>query len=339
MERILVVLPNWLGETLFATPFLRLLRDQHPQAKILTLGWSQCREILGFNPCVDGHIDYQEHSLWRSLLPSFRLMGHLRAEGFDHVFILRRSFSRTLLLVLAGIPERVGFASPKSGWLLTQKVVMEEKPLHKALTYLKLLGDSNSFAPSFEYVATEAEQRWARDWLGGQGLTKSETVVFLHPGANWDHKRWKSERFAMLGDQLVQRFHCKIAVSGGPEDLSLAEAVCAKMSSKTINLAGKTSLRQFAACLTQAQLFISNDTGVLHLAAALKRPLIGLYGPTSALLTGPLGDSERIRVLQHPGCCPHVPCYDPQQPHPGMDSIEVGEVFAAATELLQRMKG
>ena len=163
MNRILVVLPNWYGETLFATPFLRQLRQQHPQARIATLGWPQCEEILRHNPSVDEHVVYDERGAHRGLAAKWRIIRQLRATRFDAAFVLRRSLSRSLLLALAGIPTRVGFANAKSGWLLTRQVTVPLEPRHKAASYLPLL-EKNNGAPvpivgSYEYVVSDAERQ------------------------------------------------------------------------------------------------------------------------------------------------------------------------------------
>ena len=159
----------------------------------------------------------------------------------------------------------------------------------------------------------------------------------LHPGANWPHKRWAPERFAALGERLAEQRRSHIVITGSPSDAALADAISRRMRQPATVLAGQTSLRQLAACLEQAQLVIANDTGVLHVAAALRRPVVALYGPTSPAVTGPLGEPERTVVVHHPDCCPQIPCYRPEHPaHPGMDAISVEEVYAAACHLLER---
>ncbi|MBI3330975.1 MAG: lipopolysaccharide heptosyltransferase II [Candidatus Omnitrophica bacterium] len=339
MDRILVVLPNWFGETLFATPFLRALHRQRPAAHVATLGWPQCREVLLHNPHVQERLDYDERGTHRGLPAKWRLIGLLRARRFDTAFILRRSLSRSLLLVLARIPARVGFANAKSGWLLTRAVPSPPAPVHKTAAYLRLLdavGLSGSDADGFDYAVDEAERTAARALLG-EPTAGGGPLVILHPGANWAHKRWAPERFAALGERLAERHGARIALTGGPRDLPLAEAIQQRMAHPASVLAGRTSLRELGGCLEQAQLVVANDTGVLHIAAALGRPLLALYGPTSPSLTGPLGRPERTVVLHHPGCCPEVPCYRPAHPsHPGMDSITVDEAYAAAARLLNR---
>jgi len=158
----------------------------------------------------------------------------------------------------------------------------------------------------------------------------------LHPGANWPHKRWPPERFAALGDRLVEAQRAQIALTGGADDVELASAVARRMRHPATVLAGQMTLRECAACVEQAQVVVSNDTGLLHVAAALGRPLVALYGPTSPRLTGPLGDPRRTTILHHPDCCPSVPCYQPERPpHPGMSAISVDEAYEAARDLLK----
>jgi lipopolysaccharide heptosyltransferase II len=212
--------------------------------------------------------------------------------------------------------------------------------LHKAASYLPLLEaiGGQGEARSCDYTVQEEERQAARVLLEAHGAGNGRPCVILHPGANWSHKRWAPERFAALGDRLAERHAVHVVITGGPDDQGLVEQVARTMHQPAIVLAGRTTLRQFGGCVAQANLVIANDTGVLHLAAALSRPLIALYGPTSPALTGPLGDAQRIVVIHHPDCCPRVPCTRPAQgaDHPGMDAITVEEVYAAASAMLTR---
>ena len=337
MQRILVVMPNWFGETLFATPLLRALREQRRDALITTLGRPRCGEVLTHNPHVDTLMDYDEQGRHRHLLGQWRLVRELRAQQFDTAFVLRKSLSRTLLLALAGIPVRVGFANPKSGWLLTHRMRPSTASMHKASTYLPLLEAVGlAVVPGpYEYTVGEEERRWAREWLGAQRARNGRPLIALHPGANWWHKRWSPERFAALADRLSEIHRIQVAITGGPDDVGLARDMTQRMRHPAMVLAGQTTLRQLAALLEQIHLVIANDTGVLHIAAALGRPVVALYGPTSPQLTGPLGDPQRTTVLHHAGCCPRIPCFRAAHPpHPGMDAITVDEVYTAATQLL-----
>ena len=335
MKSILVVLPNWFGETLFVTPFLRALHLQQPGALLTTLGRPACREILLHHPAVHELLDLDGSGPgagWRALQA-------VRRRRFDSAYILRRSLSRTALLAMAGVRERIGFENSKSGWLLTRRVAPAREPVHKALSYLPLLGGDipAPSAASFDYTVSEEERAQARRLLE-PAVPAGARLVILHPGANWSHKRWPAERFGALGEALAAAQHARVAVTGSPDDAALAASVQKAMRQPAMVLAGRTSLRELAACLEQAALVVSNDTGILHLAAALRRPLVGLYGPTSPALTGPLGDPARITVLHHADACPQIPCLRPEQgsEHPGMASITVDEAYDAACKLLDR---
>ena len=313
MERILVVLPNWYGETLFATPFLRALKQQRPDTFLATLGWPKCREILLHNPHVDAMVEYDERGRHRGLAAQWALIRALRQDRYDTAFILRPSLSRSMGLRLAGIPMRIGFDTAKSGWLLTHRLPAPPacrratadryhagqagiQPLavmaHKARSYLPLLQAVGLIPPpsiTYEYVVSEPERRQAQEQLRVQGVGEDHPLVILHPGANWFHKQWAPERFAALADRLIETHHPHILVTGSPADQGLAEVV------------------------------------------------VALYGPTSPALTGPLGDPQRTIVVHHADCCPDIPCYNPESPaHLGMASISIDEVYEVACQLLQR---
>ena len=339
MNRVLIVLPNWYGETLFATPFLRQLRGLCPEAFLATLGWPQCAEILQGNPHINRHVVFDEPGAHRSLAGRWALARALRALGFDAAFILRRSLSRTLLLAAAGIPERVGFANAKSGWLLTRRVAAPEAAGHKAASYLPLLRVVGAPGPlgTYDYVVTPEEREAATTLLRTQGLLLDQPFAVVHPGANWDHKRWPPEQFAALADRLIKRHNLQVVITGGPGDAELARRLVEQMTEAAALLVGQTTLRQLASCVEQARLVVANDTGVLHVAAALRRPVVALFGPTDPARTGPLGDSARTMVLHHPDCCPAIPCYAPDHPaHPGMSAISVDEAEAACRSLLEK---
>lgn len=337
MTRIVVVMPNWYGETLFATPFLRLLRRQHPDAFLATLGRPQSGEVLAHNPDVNVHVTYDEQGADRGPAGAWRILQALRAQRFDTAYILRRSLTRTGLLAAAGVPVRIGFANLKSGWLLTRQVPAPREPTHKALTYLPLLDGAPAAPGPCTYVVSDDERREARGRLQALGVLDGRPLIVLHPGANWPHKRWPIERFGAVGDRLVQAQRAHLLVTGAPDDVPLAQQLSQALSRPATVLAGQTSFRQLGACLEHAHLVVSNDTGVLHVAAALGRPLVALYGPTSPALTGPLGDPSRIAILHHPACCPAIPCYRADRPpHAGMAAITVEEVHAAARAMLER---
>jgi len=340
IRRVLVVMPNWFGEVLFATPFLRALRQAYPKSFIGALGVIRGEEVLANNPDLNEFILFDEDGLHRTFRGKRALITVLRGRRFGTAFILRKSLTRTLLVALAGIPNRIGFDNPKSGWLLTRRVRRPPGFTHKAQAYLRLLEHSGVMSantpPSCSYTVTDQERTAARRLLQERGLGEGQLFVVLHAGANWPHKRWPPERFAALAARLIQQRHEVIVLTGGPDDEPLVSQISQQLDPPPITLVGSTTLRQLAACLEPARLVVSNDTGILHIACALHRPVVALYGPTSPAITGPLGDPTRTIVIHHPDCCPSVPCYSPHHPgRPGMASITIDEVYDAARRLLE----
>lgn len=336
-ERLLIVLPNWFGETLFATPFLSALRRARPRAVIAAMGVPRCQDVLAHNPTLHEFVRYDEEGAHRSLAAKWRLARLLRARRFDTAVLLRRSLSRALLLATAGIPRRIGFNHWKSRWVLTDRVAPPGASTHKAASYLRLLeplGITQREAPAYAYYPSDEERHEAVAMLREAGV-EGRPFIVLHPGANWAHKRWPPAQFAQLGERFARAGTHAVVLTGSPEDAGLIRAIQQQMRAQPVVLAGRTSLRQLAACLERAGLVVSNDTGVLHIACALKRPVVALYGPTSPAITGPLGDPASTVVIHHPDCCPRIPCLDPRHPGaPGMAAISVEEVYETARRVL-----
>lgn len=336
MKRILVVLPNWVGDTLFATPLLRALRAAHPRAHLATLGLPLSLDVLAGNPHVDATLVYDERGVHRSLRAKARLVRTLRAQRFDATFILRRSFSRTLLLMLSGIPSRIGYDEGRGRRLLTHRVPPPERPVHRAESYLRLARALGIAAPAHrcDFAVGALRQQQADRWLAAhRPVGDRRALVALNAGGNWLHKRWPEERFAQLAQRLQRESDVAVLLTGGPRDAAAAQRIAAGATPPPLIAAGTASLQELGALLARCALVVSNDSGPLHVAAALGVPLVALFGPTSPALTGPFGEGPWT-VIHHPECCPSVPCYAPEDPpHAGMSAISVEEVFAAVRDM------
>ena len=339
MQRLLLVTPNWFGDTLFATAVTRAVNERVPRLHLAVLCVPRSAEILCGNPRVNELIIYEERGKDRGPLAKWRLIRRLRAGAFDGALLLRPSLSRSCLLWCAGIPRRVGHAAPGKDWWLTDRVALPATPEHRADSYLRLLaafGWTVSSDVSCEFFVSDNDRALVRQWLHAQGVMNDQRLVVLHPAGNWEHKRWPAERFAAVGDALRDAHGAQIVITGGEADRALAERVRAAMRTDAIVAAGETTLRQLGALVERADLIITNDSGPLHIAAALKRPFVALFGPTSPSLTGPYHPACG-RVLHHPDCCPTIPCYAPNRPpHAGMLSLTVDEVVEAADALLKK---
>ena len=184
---------------------------------------------------------------------------------------------------------------------------------------------------SYEFFTTSREQSYIADLFQEHGLKKSDFLVVINPGGNWDLKRWPKENFAQLADRLIKDYQAKVLLTGAKKDLSLAQDIAALMKGRPIILCGKTSLGQLAALMENVNLVISNDSGPMHIALSQKARVIALFGPTSCKITGPYGQNNYLVIQKDVGC--KVPCYQLNcRNNRCMKAISVDEVLQAAAE-------
>jgi ADP-heptose:LPS heptosyltransferase len=233
----------------------------------------------------------------------------LRCRNYDRVILLHRSMTRALLCSLAGIRERWGYGYRKRSWLLTQSLpVINKDSLHKQDYYLDMVRGLgvNVYDNNCRVFVSDDEKAWAQSLLSAY-KQKNKKIVALNLLTNWSPKNWPLDHFAVFANQLKAKLSNLIfvltSVASNQEfkDLALTDPY------SFLDLTGKTSLRQLAAIYSMSDLIVSGDSGPLHLAAALGRRYIGLYGPTSAALTGVRSGSKGVIISNDNGC--HTPCY------------------------------
>ncbi len=326
MKRILIVNVNWLGDTLFVTPFIRAVRESNPASHIAVLTHPRCQEVLTGNPHINEIILHDE----KHLLAKFSLISQLKDRKFDTAFILRKSLSRTMLLFLSKIPTRIGYDNKRSGFLLSKRVPVPEKSLHKVEYFLGLAKAAgiDSKNKNYEFFVSEQDKERADVILGREKIKTNEDFVVINPGGNWDLKRWPAENFTEFGDEIFTRLGTKVVLTGAEKDISLCEHISDAMKNKPALLCGKTDLKTLGAVFERAKWVISNDSGPMHIAVAVKTPVIALFGPTSPEVTGPYGDS-RYKILHKSVDC-EIPCYNLScKDNRCMVSISVEDVLGA----------
>ncbi|MDO8603448.1 MAG: lipopolysaccharide heptosyltransferase II [Candidatus Omnitrophota bacterium] len=335
MKSILIVNVNWLGDTLFATPFIRAIREKYPKSYIAVLTHPRCYGILEGNRNIDEIIIYDEKKQHKNLLRRFSIISYLRSKNFDVAFILRKSFSRTLLLLFSKIPHRVGYRSKRAGFLLTKRVDAPHKELHKVEYFLniaKAMGIETK-NKNYEIAISENNIKNAENILRDAGV-KDENFVVLNAGGNWNPKRWPLENFARLGDGIVKKSEASIVLTGAEKDILLAEDIARLMKHKPVILCGKTDLKTLGAIFKKAMCVISNDSGPMHLAVAARANVIAIFGPTSPELTGPYGDGEYRVLHKDIGC--KVPCYDSKcKDNRCMKAVTVEDALGALNEIIK----
>lgn len=329
--KIVVFNVNWLGDVLFSTPAIGLIRQAYPDAFIACIIPPRCREILEGNHNLDEIIIYDEAGKHKSVSGKLRFINELRREKFNKGFLFHRSFTRALIFFLAGISERIGYANKKRNLFLTAKIDPPDiGKVHRADYYLGIvrayLNAPSEFELKLDFFSQKEVLR-VDSLLKENGIKEGDIVVALNPGGNWPQKRWPKENFASLAKKLVENYDAKVVITGADKDISLGEEIAALSKNKIYNFCAKLTLKEMAALAKIAKVFISGDSGPLHVAYAIGAKVIGLYGPTSVLITGPYHADNAVVIQRDVGC--DIPCYEERcKELCCMKAITVEEVLA-----------
>jgi heptosyltransferase-2 len=341
-KKILVRATNWIGDAVMSIPALEALRASLPSAEIVLLAKPWVSELYWHHPAVNRLIIYDAEGEHKGPRGFWRLAKALRAEEFEAAVLFQNAFHAAWLAWCARIPVRIGYARDGRDGLLTDPIEAPSPSAygHQAYYYLHLLlraGMIEKPAPIQEVrlVLSDAERKWAAKRLESIGLRGPRFLVGLNPGASFGPaKRWGLERYADLANRMVSALHADVLIFGTQQERPLAEAIAAEMKHKPTVLAGETKLRQLLALLAQCRLVVSNDSGPMHLAAALGRPLVAVFGSTDERATGPLG--PRVRVVRHQVDC--SPCGLRECPidFRCMTGVSVDDVYRAALEMVKQ---
>lgn len=290
---VLVCAPNWIGDSIMSMPALQCFRRSHPDFHIALLVKSHLASLWQLHATPD-----EIMALPAGTPATLRMALLLRRRGFAQAYILPNSFRSAFVPWLAAIPERIGFAGHFRRALLTRVVARPRDPArqHQVWEYMALLCPNYAgFAqPEDPVLRIPTETAKAVGRLIGDGVT---AYAVLMPGAaRGPSKRWPADHFIALGKRLAVELGLTIVVCGAASEAKLCDAVARGVGSNALNLAGRTTLPEWAAVLAKARLVVCNDSGGMHLAAAVGAPVIALFGITDPAKTGPLG--RHARVLQ-----------------------------------------
>jgi len=306
-RRILIVAPSWIGDTILAQPLFKRLHERHPGLALDVLAPAWSAPLLKRMPEVRNVIDspfvHKEFNL-KARWQLGRKLGH---GGYDEAIVLPNSWKSALIPFFAGIPKRTGFTGEARIGLLNQRHRLDKAALPQlAERYAQLaeaLGvplDRSQPLP-FPCLTSSPEQQQAVCLALGLPLDK-QPVVFC-PGAEYGPaKRWPARHFAALATLLTQRFGdaAPICLIGSAKDAPLADEI-QRLSplapGRLMNLCGRTTLEQAIDLIATARLVVSNDSGLMHVAASLQRPLLALYGSSSPIYTPPLSPYAKIISL------------------------------------------
>ena len=336
--KIIVVMKNWLGDLLFQMPALELIKQKYPEASIFCVAPERCREILEAHPAVSGFIPFDEKTTHRPLFKRLKFAFELRKKGpWGQGYLFHRSKTRALLLMLAGVKERIGFGKGRT-FLLTRAISEPAGRMHQLDYFLEMmrrLGFEIPRVPSYRFYYKKEDRDLALRLLRDESLEKKGSFICFHLGANWEPKRWPTGHFAELADKIHKARRLPVVVTGSRQDGPLFEAFAKKVKeARVISFVGKTDLGVSAVIYEQAACLVTGDSGPMHMASGVGAPLVALFGPTDPKLTGPRGTGESI-VLQYipPGYA--VPFFGKEFPEEGwLSKISPDEVLQAIERLI-----
>jgi heptosyltransferase-2 len=333
-ENILVRGVNRIGDTIFSLPALKALRRGFPDARVTVLVKPVPAGLFGENPSVDEVMLFEDTGRHRGMAGRFRLIADLKSRHFDLALLFHNCFDAALVPFLAGIPERVGYIKEHRGFLLTKKLPFPRETLHQVDHYLRLVSLLGIFTDDRmpELWLSPAETGEARAMLQRNGMERP--LIGFIPGAVARTRRWHPERFAALADRLTAETGGSVLLLGGPGDREISAAIQEHMTSPAVDLTGTMGVRQLMAVMKECDLIVSNDTGPMHMAWVLGRPVVTFVGAADIREIAPL--SPDVHIIRKDLAC--SPCIEEECPEGTTECLEligVDEVFEAARAILR----
>lgn len=324
-----------------STPALEALRKEFPQAHIALLARPWVAGLYSREPFCDELIPYEAPRGWKGLGEKWKLASTLRRREFDCAILLQNAFEAAALVRLAGIPKRIGYARDARGWLLTDPIPVPrsaETPRHQRFYYLELLKRAKlingySDASPIRLTGAGAAAQQGRNRFRSASI--SGAVIGVSPGAAYGGaKRWLPDRFAEAAIEIAGERNAAVALFGSKAEVSLCGVVHERVEAaghRCVNFAGATSLAEFVELAAACELFLTNDSGAMHVASALGVPTIAVFGPTDEEATGPTG--EHSLVVREPVEC--SPCLLRECPidHRCMTRVSAHRVAQLAREI------
>ncbi|MCF7848683.1 MAG: lipopolysaccharide heptosyltransferase II [Kiritimatiellales bacterium] len=318
-QRILIAGLKWIGDAIMSMPAVQACRAANPDAHITLLVPAYLKPLWEMHPVPD---DIQ---CLEKMLPT---IGKLRAGHYGKAYILPNSFRSAFMPLVAGIRPRIGLRGKWRRALLTR--ALPAVGGHQSNEYFPVLApeaDRNDFALPELAIPEEAFQA-VETKLPGIG-----NFITLMPGAaRGVSKMWPVKYFEELGTRLITEMNFNIVLAGGVADASACEELAGKLGDRAVSLAGKTSLKEWAALLSKSRAAVANDSGGMHLAAAVGTPVVGIYGITDPEKTGPL--ALRYRVLQNSSLRSREISRQSAAAADALSSITPGEVLQSVMELV-----
>ena len=308
-SNILIVKLSAIGDVIHALPVAGALKQQFPQARITWVVEKPAYDLLTNNPYIDEIIIFDKprfKSLPGLIKSAPAFVKELRSRRFDLALDLQGLFKSAAIAFLSGAPQRYVYCNAREySHLLAKQVCGSHTNGHIVEQYLDVVRKLGANITKGEWAIypSEQEKQAAENVAGQAGLSFAKPYVLFAPGANWPNKRWPVHNFSALADWLAER-NIQTVIIGGPGDSQLAEEIMSGAHSAPVSIVGQTSLKQLAHLISNANALVGGDTGPMHLAAALRTPVVALMGPTDANRNGPYGqpDNALATTYECHGC-------------------------------------
>jgi len=331
INNILIRSTNWVGDAVMTLPALEAVRENFPESRITVLARPWVAPVFENHPAVNNILIYNRRDgLKTNVSEFFHITNLVRKNRYDLTVLFQNAFEAALIAYLGGVKSRLGFDSDGRGFLLTHGIKRSSEvfAVHQVEYYLSILKASGLEAESRTPVLylSKKDIAKAENLLQLQGISKNDFILGISPGAIFGNaKRWPVERFAKIGDWASERWGAKVIILGSGKEKNIGNKMAGIMRNKAVDFCGATSLGEAMGIIGRCNLFVTNDSGLMHISAALGVPTLAIFGSTDHVATGPRG--LKTRIIRHDTAC--SPCLKPECPtdFKCMLSIEPEEVW------------
>ncbi len=340
-KRILIRSTNWIGDAVMTTPAVRTIRENFPDSEISILVLPWVADVFKYSPRVDRLLYYERKDRHMGVMGKWRLGRELAGERFDCAILLQNAFEAALISCIAKIPVRGGYTTDGRRLLLTHGVnkAADIGSKHQVYYYQEML-QGLGLTPSqntLEMFVPEEMQQNARQRLAQMSSAQGRRpIIGFNPGAAYGPaKRWPADQFAELAGRICMEMDADIAVFGTEADQETARQIRQSVTKpeRILDFTGKTKLIEAIALIQCCSTFVTNDSGLMHVAAALDTPLVAIFGSTDHIATGPFSE-HAIVVRKDLSCSPCKKTVCPLKHLNCLRSISPAEVLAGIRELM-----
>ncbi len=291
-----------MGDVVLTTPAIKVLREAYPKAKISILVSPATRDLVDGNICLDEVLIDDRNGKHKNLGGFIALIKMLHHRQFDCALIFHTKKRTNVTCFLAGIPVRIGYKNNKFGFLLNRPIedVRHRGEKHEAqycLDILKEIGVTSDRC-DIDLPVKESALRWVDQLCLEHGITSTDRLVAIHPGASDPAKRWPENRFIDFVNRLIEIHKVKVIVVGASNVIDIARTIISSAKVEIIDVTGKTTIGQLAALLMRCDLLVSNDSGPVHVAAGVGTPVVSIFTRHQPGINperwGPIGEQARV---------------------------------------------